>query len=476
MLHPVSPSTGQPENSARFESDVMTDKTQILFVDDEENYCKSFIRAMRPEKQFEIRTATNGKAALDLLKTSASDIVITDMKMPQMDGLSLLKEIRDRYPDIFVIVVTGFASVENAVEAMKLGAYDYLTKPFDFNLIHMVLENIAAHARVLKGEDDIDAEQRKQYRFENIIGQDRKMFKIYEMIRAVAKTNASVLITGESGSGKELIAEAIHFRSKRKNAPYHQVNCAALTESIINSELFGHEKGAFTGADQQKQGLFELADQGTLFLDEIGDVPLPIQTSLLRVLEYGTFQRVGGAKTLNVDTRIVCATNQDLSEAIRNKQFREDLYYRINVVSIDVPPLRERKQDIPLLAKYFLEKYSKENGTSPKRLSKAALKVLMQYDWPGNVRELGNIVNHALIFCKGAKIIPANLPAAVKEKALTRDFSLTLTSPSLLAAERALIEKVLTLNQGNLKQTAADLEIARGTLYSKMNKYGIEKI
>ena len=454
----------------------MITKTKILFVDDEENYCKAFLRAMRPEKQYDIHTALNGQAALDFLKQTPADIVITDMKMPQMDGLALLKEIRDRYPDIFVIVVTGHASVENAVDAMKLGAYDYLTKPFDFNLISMILEKIVEHAKVLKGEDDFDFENRKQYRFENIIGQDRKMFKIYEMIRAVAKTNASVLITGESGSGKELIAEAVHFRSKRKDAPFHQVNCAALTESIINSELFGHEKGAFTGANQQKIGLFELADTGTLFLDEIGDVPLPIQTSLLRVLEYGTFQRVGGSQTIKVDTRILCATNQNLSEAIRNKQFREDLFYRINVVSIEVPPLRDRKQDIPLLAKYFLKKYAKENNTSVKSLSKAALKIMMQYDWPGNVRELGNIINHALIFCKGGKIIPSNLPSNIKDQAQKKEFQLLLKSPSLLQAEKALIEKVLQANQGNLKQTATDLEIARGTLYSKMNKYGIEKL
>ena len=453
----------------------MTTKIKILFVDDEENYCKAFLRAMRPEKQYDIRTALNAQGALDVLKQTPADIVITDMKMPQMDGLALLKEIRDRYPDVFVIVVTGHASVENAVEAMKLGAYDYLTKPFDFNLITMILEKIVEHARILKGEDDFDVESRKQYRFENIIGQDRKMFKIYEMIRAVAKTNASVLITGESGSGKELVAEAIHFRSKRKDDPFHQVNCAALTESIINSELFGHEKGAFTGANQQKIGLFELADKGTLFLDEIGDVPLPIQTSLLRVLEYGTFQRVGGSQTIKVDTRILCATNQDLSEAIRNKQFREDLFYRVNVVSIDVPPLRDRKQDIPLLAQYFLKKYAKENNSSLKSLSKAALKILMQYNWPGNVRELGNIINHALIFCKGGKIIPANLPDAVKDRAQFKEFQLLLTSPSLLRAEKALIQKVLESNHGNLKQTATDLEIARGTLYSKMSKYGIEK-
>jgi two-component system NtrC family response regulator/two-component system response regulator HydG len=454
----------------------MPDPINILFVDDEENNCKAFARLMRMEKQYGVDLALNGLEALEALKKKAADIVITDMKMPEMDGLALLKEIRERYPDVFVIVVTGHGSVENAVNAMKLGAYDYLTKPFDADLINMILGKIADHARVLKEAEDFEEDPGDSYRFENIIGQDRKMFKIYEMIRAVAKTNASVLITGESGSGKELIAEAIHIRSNRKTRPYHQVNCAALTESIINSELFGHEKGAFTGANQQKIGLFELADQGTLFLDEIGDVPLQIQTSLLRVLEYGTFQRVGGTQTLKVDTRIVCATNRDLSEAIRNKQFREDLYYRINVVSIDVPPLRERKQDIPLLARYFLEKYARENQTPAKRLARSAMRILMQYDWPGNVRELGNIINHALIFCKGNNIIPENLPPVIREKAIHKEFSLTLMYPSLLKAEEALIRRVIDLNNGNLKQAAAALDIARGTLYSKMQKYGIEKI
>ncbi|MBA3030452.1 MAG: sigma-54-dependent Fis family transcriptional regulator [Desulfobacteraceae bacterium] len=453
----------------------MSDKIQILFVDDEENNCKAFVRLMRLEKEYEVAIALNGLEALESLKKKPADIVITDMKMPEMDGLSLLKEIRERYPDVFVIVVTGHASVENAVKAMKLGAYDYLTKPFDFDVINMILGKISEHARVLKEAEDFEEDAGKPYRFENIIGQDRKMFKIYEMIRAVAKTNASVLITGESGSGKELIAEAIHSRSQRKAKPYHQVNCAALTESIINSELFGHEKGSFTGANQQKIGLFELADQGTLFLDEIGDVPLQIQTSLLRVLEYGTFQRVGGSQTLKVDTRIVCATNRDLSEAIRNKQFREDLFYRINVVSIEVPPLRERKQDIPLLAKYFLEKYARENDVSAKRLAKSAVKILMQYDWPGNVRELGNIINHALIFCKGGNIIPENLPPGIRESAFQREFSLTFTSTSLPKAEESLIRRVIEMNNGNLKQAASDLDIARGTLYSKMQKYGIEK-
>jgi two-component system NtrC family response regulator/two-component system response regulator HydG len=365
--------------------------------------------------------------------------------------------------------------VEDAVRAMKLGAYDYLQKPFDFNLIKMLLEKIVEHRRIIKASRVSPDDQRKRYRFENIIGQDRKMFKIYEMINDVAETTASVLITGESGSGKELIAEAIHYRSNRRNNPFYQVNCAALTESIINSELFGHEKGAFTGADDQKIGMFEKSHGGTLLLDEIGDIPLQTQVSLLRVLETGTFQRVGSTQTVQVDTRILCATNQDLSTAIQDKRFREDLFYRINVVSIDVPPLRERTLDIPLLASYFIEKYSLENDKNIKEISKSAIKILNQYQWPGNVRELGNVINHALIFCKTGKIQPADLPDNIKQAFQNKTFNLTLTSPSLPLAEATLIQKVLDENHWNLKQAAMALEIARGTLYSKIKKYKLKK-
>jgi DNA-binding NtrC family response regulator len=448
----------------------------ILFVDDEKAYQKAFVRAMRKETQFNLITASRGIEALQLLQTTPTDVVLTDIKMPEMDGWTLLKKIREQYPDIFVIAITGYGSIEDAVRAMKLGAYDYLQKPFDFDLIKMLLEKIVEHRRLIKACVVPREDQRKRYRFENIIGQDRKMFKIYEMINTVAKTSASVLITGESGTGKELIAEAIHYRSKRRNKPFHQVNCAALTESIINSELFGHEKGAFTGADSQKIGLFEKAHEGTLFLDEIGDIPLQTQVSLLRVLETGTFQRVGGTRTIKVNTRILCATNQDLSGSIQDKRFREDLFYRINVVSIDVPPLRERSLDIPLLALYFVEKYSQENAMNIKGISKSALKILSQYHWPGNVRELGNVINHALIFCKTGNIQPTNLPDNIKQASQNKQFRLTLTSPSLPLAEATLIKKVLNENHWNLKQAALELEIARGTLYSKIKKYKLKKI
>jgi DNA-binding NtrC family response regulator len=448
----------------------------ILFVDDEKAYQKAFVRAMRKEMQFKLITASRGIEALQLLQTTPTDVVLTDIKMPEMDGWTLLKKIREHYPDIFVIAITGYGSIEDAVRAMKLGAYDYLQKPFDFDLIKMLLEKIVEHRRLIKACVVPREDQRKRYRFENIIGQDRKMFKIYEMINTVAKTSASVLITGESGTGKELIAEAIHYRSNRRNKPFHQVNCAALTESIINSELFGHEKGAFTGADSQKIGLFEKAHEGTLFLDEIGDIPLQTQVSLLRVLETGTFQRVGGTRTIKVNTRILCATNQDLSGSIQDKRFREDLFYRINVVSIDVPPLRERSLDIPLLALYFVEKYSQENAMNIKGISKSALKILSQYHWPGNVRELGNVINHALIFCKTGNIQPTNLPDNIKQASQNKQFRLTLTSPSLPLAEATLIKKVLNENHWNLKQAALELEIARGTLYSKIKKYKLKKI
>ena len=448
----------------------------ILFVDDEKAYQKAFVRAMRKETQFNLVTASRGIEALQLLQTTPTDVVLTDIKMPEMDGWTLLKKIREQYPDIFVIAITGYGSIEDAVRAMKLGAYDYLQKPFDFDLIKILLEKIVEHRRLIKACVVAPEDQRKRYRFENIIGQDRKMFKIYEMINTVAKTSASVLITGESGTGKELIAEAIHYRSDRRNKPFHQVNCAALTESIINSELFGHEKGAFTGADTQKIGLFEKAHEGTLFLDEIGDIPLQTQVSLLRVLETGTFQRVGGTRTIKVNTRILCATNQDLSGSIQDKRFREDLYYRINVVSIDVPPLRERSLDIPLLALYFVEKYSHENVKNVKGISKSAIKTLAQYHWPGNVRELGNVIKHALIFCKTSNIQPTDLPDNIKQAFQDNQFRLTLTSPSLPLAEATLIQKVLNENHWNLKQAAMELEIARGTLYSKIKKYRLKKI
>ena len=447
--------------------------TKLLFVDDEGPIRRLFRSAMGQDENVMLETASDGKEALKKLKTFHADIVITDMKMPKMGGLALLEEVRIRYPDIFVVIFTGYGSIEDAVKAMKAGAYDYILKPFDFDTIRRVIDKITDHKRILQKSIFLGKERRKKYRFENIIGQNPKMFHVFQKIIDVAETDATVLINGETGTGKELITDSIHFGSPRRSQPLIKVNCAALTETLINSELFGHEKGAFTGATAQKRGHFELADRGTIFLDEIGDIPIPTQISLLRVLESKTFQRVGGTTTLKVDTRVICATNKDLSHAIKEKLFREDLFYRINVAPIHIPPLRERKSDIPLLANHFLRKYCTETKKNIHRISRAAINILIRYNWPGNVRELTNIIENAVIFCKERELIPANLPEELRKTTQKKGFTLVLSSRSLPLAESTMIRKVLEETNWNLKLAAKELDIARGTLYSKIKKYGI---
>lgn len=454
----------------------MTTQTKILFVDDEKHIQVRFQRAMKRNKTVVTKTASNGKEALEKLERFSADIVITDIRMPHMDGYALLMQIKKRYPQIFVVVISAYSSIENAVKAMKMGAYDYIPKPFDFDIVNLLIDKIAGHKRAIQpGIPHSEQRSHKKHRFENIIGRDQKMFNIYETITQVAPSKASVLITGESGTGKELVAEAIHFRSLRRNKPFIRVNCAAFSESLITSELFGHEKGAFTGAHKDKKGYFELADGGTIFLDEIGDIPMQTQISLLRVLDMGTFQRVGGNRTLKIDTRVICATNQDLSQVIREKLFRQDLFYRINVVAIHVPPLRDRKNDIQLLVNYFLEKQRKATNKPVARVSMGAFKVFTKYDWPGNVRELANAIERAVILCNGREIKPEHLPEEMKSYQKNKNLVLQLPSKSLHQAEKTLIRKALLENNWNLKQAAKELEIARGTLYSKMSKYGIEK-
>lgn len=452
----------------------MLPNTRLLYVDNEEPVRRLFRQSMINDSLL-IETASDGREALKKLETFPSDIVITDVMMPDMDGLTLLEKIRRHFPGIFVVVVTSQDFLEDTVKAIKGGAYDCISKPFNFPLIRMLIEKITGHKKLLQADDYIGTEHRKKYRFDNIIAQDPKMFEIFRRISDVAATDATVLITGESGTGKELIAEAIHYKSLRKSGPLIRVNCAAITETLINSELFGHEKGAFTGATAQKKGYFELAEKGTIFLDEIGSIPVPTQISLLRILESRTFQRVGGARTLKADTRVICATNKNLSKMIKEKRFREDLFYRINVVSIHAPPLRERKSDIPLLANHFLKKHCAKTKKDVLRISKAAMEMLIRYDWPGNVRELANIIENAVIFCKGREFVPDDLPQEFKKSSQTKDFTLSLFSRSLPLAEATLIRKVLEETNWNLKQAAKELDIARGTLYSKMEKYGIEK-
>jgi len=453
----------------------MSSTTRLLFVDDEGPIRRLFRSVMGQDESVLLETVSDGKEALKKLKTFPADIVITDMKMPKMGGLALLEEIRIRYPDIFVVILTAYGSIEDAVKAMKAEAYDYILKPFDFDTIRRMIDKITDHKKILQKSIFLGKERRKKYRFENIIGQNPKIFHVFQKIMDVAETDVTVLINGETGTGKELITNSIHFGSPRRFQPLIKVNCAALTETLINSELFGHEKGAFTGATAQKRGHFELADRGTIFLDEIGDIPIPTQISLLRVLESKTFQRVGGTTTLKVDTRVICATNKDLSHAIKEKLFREDLFYRINVAPIHIPPLRERKSDIPLLANHFLRKYCTETKKNIHRISRAAINILIRYNWPGNVREMSNTIENAVIFCKGRELIPANLPEELRKTTRKKGFTLVLSSRSLPLAEATMIHKVLEETNWNLKQAAKELDIARGTLYSKIKKYGIKR-
>ncbi len=451
----------------------MPAKLKLLFVDDDRFMRQSFVELIAAY-DFQVQTANDGVEALEHLKDYPADIVITDIMMPNMDGLTLLDEIQHRYPGVFVIVVTGSNSIEDAVKAMKAGAYDYILKPFVFNSIICVIEGIVGLSQPSGRRDAGKKRSRMAPHLLNIVGQDPAMAALFEKIDDLANTNATVLITGETGTGKDLTARAIHDNSLRRSGPFVRVNCAALTETISNSELFGHEKGAFTGATATKAGYFEAADGGSLFLDEIGDISLATQAALLHSIESRTFQRVGGTKTIKANVRMICATNRNLAKQVEEKRFREDLFYRINVVALEIPPLRERVSDIPLLADHFLDKFNKKAKKNISGISNAAMEILMRHTWPGNIRELSNVIENAAIFCRGRKIVPADLQEVRRESA-HKTIRLTLSSWSLIHVEETLIRGVLYETNGNLKMAAETLGIARGTLYSKMKRYGIEK-
>jgi len=441
---------------------------KILIVDDEVNLLQSLGDVLR-SKGFMVDTARNGLEALDRLKERFFDLIIADLKMPRMGGMELLKVLRERYPQTAVVILTGYGTVKNAVDAIKRGAYDYLVKPFVPDEILLIIQKVV--------EEEILREEHRYMRQElerrgEIITENQEMRKLKGLTNQVARSNATVLITGETGTGKELIARAIHHQSLRKAKLFVKLNCAALAEGVLESELFGHERGAFTDAYNQKRGRFEVADGGTLFLDEIGDISPAIQVKLLRVLQEGEFERVGGEETIRVDVRIIAATNQNLSEAIKEKRFREDLFYRLNVVSLDVPPLRERKEDIPLLARHFLKKY-RTSRRPIEDISEAALDYLTSYDWPGNVRELENAIERAVVLTKDSLIQAEDL--ALSTHGLARDKGISLPSKSLWEVESYLIKSVLEETHWNLKKAARILQISRTTLYSKINKHKIQK-
>jgi len=451
----------------------MLDDLKILIVSKDLAHCENLKGVLEPEVSY-VLTARDGNEALRCFDQTPFDLVFTELRMPGMGGLELSNQLRERYPEVFVVLFAD-GTTERAAQETEQGAFDYTLKSSDHEELFALTKKVAEQKRLLTKSFYSHEDRRKTYRFENILGKTPQMLDIFHKIQDVARATILVLVTGESGTGKELVANAIHYTSARRKKPYIKINCASLPDGLIESELFGHEKGAFTTAVAQKKGRFELAHGGTLFLDEIGEMPLQMQVKLLRVLDDGNFERVGGTKTIHADVRIICATNKDIYQEVREKRIREDLFYRIKGASIDLPPLRERRDDIVLLTNYFTSVHSRKNSKAIEGLSKAGRKILMAYDWPGNVRELSNVVEQAVVFCKGKEITPDCLPEDVKRSSHLREFTLHLPSKSLPLAEATLIRKVLEETNWNLKQAARELDIARGTLYSKMKKYRIER-
>lgn len=439
----------------------------ILVVDDELIVRDSLTKWFR-EDGFRVDAAENAATALRKLQSATWDIILVDVKMPGMDGIELLNRIKEHYPETIVIIITAFASVDNAVKALKEGAYDYITKPIDpdylDHLVSKALNERSLKTENLKLKDTVSEILSK----DEIIGDSPQMQKVCEMIDTVALSDTTVMIRGESGTGKELVARAIHNKSKRRYCPIVTVNCGALTETLLESELFGHEKGAFTGAQYRRKGKVELADGGTLFLDEIGNITQKMQLDLLRVIETKQFTRVGGSEVIRSDFRVICATNRNLEQAVKEGSFREDLYFRLNVFTIDLPPLRARRGDIAKLAHYFLDKYSKQMGKPRKGFTPDAMQILKAYDWPGNVRELENAIERAMVVSKNESIEKCDLPLHT----LTRNES---SGKRLEDVERDHIEQILKETGWNISRSAQILDIDRVTLYHKIDKFGFKR-
>ena len=448
----------------------MTPKT-ILIVDDEKSH-RLMLRAHLEGEGFQIVEASDGHEAVERVNERSFDLVLMDIRMPAMDGIEALKRIQEAAAATPVIMMTAFGSINSAVEALKAGATDYLTKPLDMDELIFKAKK-ALYYRQLEEENILQKERLgMRFDFSSIIGTSPVMKKLFETLSMAAPTEATVLLLGDSGTGKELVANAIHQNSPRNDKPYVKVNCAALPETLLESELFGHEKGAFTGAINTKKGRFERADGGTLFLDEIGEMSSPTQTKILRVLQEREFEAVGGTKTIKVDVRIIAATNKDLSEEVKTGRFREDLYYRLNVVPITIPPLRERREDIPLLAEHFLRIYSEKNKRKFKGFDPRVMDAFISYSWPGNVRELENIVERTVIMSRNDTITLEDLPPGI---AAPREEGVRTPSPtSLRDVERETILKTLHQTGGNRTHAAQILGITRKTLQNKIKEYGID--
>ncbi|KPK28329.1 MAG: Fis family transcriptional regulator [Nitrospira bacterium SG8_3] len=446
----------------------MRKKPRILVVDDEWAMQEA-LRDWLKEDGYEVGLASSGEEAMVQAKQKNWEVILLDLKMPGMDGLEALKRLKEVNPEAEILMMTAYATVDTAVQAMKEGAFDYLVKPFDPDEVEMQIKKIVQHKDLVLENLLLRKTLEEKFQYDEIIGKSDAMQEIFGMISRVAPTDSTVLITGESGTGKELIAQAIHANSQRSYMPFIAISCGALPDTLLESELFGYEKGAFTGATHAKRGRFEMADGGTLFLDEIGDISLKTQVGLLRVLEQKEISRLGSEQTTKVDVRILAATNRDLKQAIQEKRFREDLYYRLNVISIHIPPLIERTEDIPLLVETFIRKCCAEMNKEEKKVAPSALKLLMEYDWPGNVRELENVIERALVIGQAREILPDDLPFS------RRPLRPTELPKSLKLMEKIHIERVLKENDWNISKAARELEIDRQTLYNKMQKYEINK-
>ncbi len=445
----------------------MTRKADILLVDDEEIFRRVLARELEA-RGHAVATAGTAEEALERIRTESYEVVLLDMKLPGMDGLAGLEALRELSPLTQVIVLTGHGALETGIRAMKLGAYDYLTKPCPLDELEAVLQK-AKEKRALQQENVVlKQELARQDRFSEFIGRSEALREVFHLIARVAPTDSTVLLTGESGVGKELAARAIHRTSLRNGRPFVVVDCSSLHEELLQSELFGHEKGAFTGAHALKRGLFEVADGGTIFLDEIGEFGLPLQAKLLRVLETGTFRRVGGLRDILVDVRVIAATNRNLPQMVERGQFREDLFYRINVFSIDLPPLRERRADIPLLAKYFVQRAA---GGRALELTNEAMDVLTTHHWPGNVRELQNVIERAVILVEGRTIEARNLPGTLRVPATLPEHTGDGDYPTLEDIERRYIATLLREMDGRRARVARVLGISERNLYRKLKDY-----
>ena len=469
-------------------------KEKILIVDDEKSI-RDFLEIMLKKEGYKVASASSGEEALKLVNQINYDLVISDVRMKGMSGVELLKSIKEINPETVVLMVTAYASVDTAIDAMKAGAYDYIAKPFKIEEVKHIIKNALDRKRLETENILLKKELKSKYGFANLIGTSQKMLEVYAIIKRVSDTKTNILITGESGTGKELVARAIHYEGSRKDKPFVPINCGAIPENLLESELFGHQKGAFTGAVANKSGLFEMANEGTIFLDEITEIPVQLQVKLLRVIQERNFRRVGSVEDISVDVRIIAASNKELGKEVKEGRFREDLFYRLNVIPIHIPSLYERQEDIPLLSQHFLEKYCKELGKDIKKISGKAMEFLVKYPYPGNIRELENIIERAVALEPTDIILPESLPEYIRKVeggrlvvADTKESGKALSHPPLLEFhpdgldfektvgdfEKAIVLKALENSNGVKKKAAEMLKISFRSFRYLLQKYGIE--